>query len=57
MIAKAEWVEGDPDEGGRTIALRVLRKYAPTKAKEALRRAQGSSNTNIRAWADAELQK
>jgi hypothetical protein len=57
MIAKAEWVEGDPDEGGRTAALRVLRKHAPTKAKAALRQAQSSSNSNIRAWAGVELQK
>ncbi len=46
---------GDPEAGGKTAALEALRKLAPDKVPEALRQAQRSKNSSVRAWATQEL--
>jgi hypothetical protein len=45
----------DPIGGGKSAALRALRKHAADQVESALQKAQRSQNANVRAWATREL--
>jgi HEAT repeat protein len=63
VVTSGEWYRSsyrdfhDPDWGGRTDALALLRKVAAEQATDALIEAAGSATPYVRPWAIVELSK
>src|SRR5436853_7746454 len=63
VVTSGEWYRSDyqgfhdPDWGGRTDSLALLRQIAPEQATEALIEAVGSATAHVRPWAIVELSK